>query len=377
MRRSRGQTPTSPPLLYIGTDTEKAGKGIYVARFDPVSGHIDAPVLAAATVRPAFFAFAPARAGKRVVFVGNEAADASASITSWSVDAATGMLTQIGSVSSGAPGPCFVSVDLTGQAVFAADYAGSAVVSYRVLPDGTLSPPVDLIDFKDRNRFGALGPQHDRQDAAHPHSATISPDNRFVVVNDLGTDRIWIFPFDAATAKLGEPGFHQLAGGSGPRHVAFHPNGRWLYGIDELANRIDQYLWTATHAESGSQAMLVDTGHSVPTVAPGYRGKLPNTAAEVAVSDDGRFLYASNRGEETLVVFALDPRSGALKLVQRLGCGGNGPRQFSFDATGRWLFCGNQLSSSVTLFSRDAAGGRLNGPLQTLAVESPMFTLLA
>ncbi|SNT18852.1 6-phosphogluconolactonase [Granulicella rosea] len=371
----RKHTPKpAPGFVYIGCDTSKGvAKGIYLCRFDAATGHLSTPVLAAPSLRPAYFAFGPVHNGRRMVYVGNEGPDAASStITTYAVDPVTGMLRQLAQVSSGASGPAYVSVDATGKSAYVADYAGSAVAAYGIKSDGLLTPPVEVLNYKKDDRFGPVGPQADRQDAPHPHCATISPDNRFVVVCDLGTDKISIFAIHPETGKLGEPTFFQCDPGTGPRHVAFHPNGRWVYGIDELSNKIDQYLWTATHGAE-PKAMLVDTKRSVATLAEGYSGGT-NTAAEVVVSPNGFYLYASNRGENTLVVFAIDQESGAPSVVQRIGCGGKGPRQFTLDPTGRWLLCGNQLSASVTVFARDPTSGKLTGPVQTLAIDSPMFT---
>ncbi len=309
----------------------------------------------------------------------NAVNDPGATVTTFALDPHTGALNQTGQVSSGGAGPCYISVDSMGKSAFVANYFGSSIASYRILPDGTLSQPVDQIDFKDRKRFGALGPNSTRQDIPHPHSTTISPDNRFLLVNDLGTDHISVFVIHHETGHLttSEPHlFTNERPGSGPRHVAFHPNGRWVYGINEIESTIDRYLWTATRFSEASQGLLVNTNTPVKTIAQDFpAGK--NTAAEVAVSPDGNFLYASNRGEDTLVVFSISPKDGSLDLIQRISCGGKVPRHFTLDPTGQWLLCGNQDSASVTVFRRDAATGKLTGPIQTVPVDSPLFTLFA
>ena len=374
-------TPSHTSLLYIGVDTAKGvGKGIYVASFDSSNGHLSEPQLAAETYRPAYFAFSPAGGARRVLYVGNEGSDLAAStITSFLVTGApkAPTLRQIGKVTAGFAGPAYVSIDSTGHAVFVANYGGGGVTSFRVLPDGTLSEPVERINYKDPGRFGKRGPNADRQDAPHPHCATLSPDNRFLLVNDLGDDEISVFIVDPETARLtaGEPHlFSNNRPGSGPRHVAFHPNGRWLYSINELDSTIDHFLFTTTH-HAVPQAMLVDAGPPVSTLDPGFSGK--NTAAEIVIPPDGYYLYASNRGEDSLVAYTIDPDTGSLKFLQRLSCGGKTPRQFTLDSTGQWLVCGNQDSASVAVFRRDPANGRLSGPTQTIAIDSPMCTLFA
>jgi 6-phosphogluconolactonase len=177
------------------------------------------------------------------------------------------------------------------------------------------------------------------------------------------------------TAKLGPPAlFSNARPGSGPRHIAFHPNGRWVYSINELDSTVDQFLWSTTSSRTQPQGLLVKAGPPVKTIAPGFPGGR-NAAAEVQVSRDGRFVYASNRGEDSLVVFMVAPTDGTLTLIQRISCGGRSPRHFTLDPSGRWILCGNQDSASVAVFRRDPTSGRLAGPTQTIPLDSVMFTL--
>jgi 6-phosphogluconolactonase len=369
--------PPPPAFVYFGTDTTPGvAKGIYLSRFDHGSGHLTGPQLVAATLRPSFMAISGVTQGHRRMYAVNAVADASATVTSFMVDPATGGLKEINKVSSGGAGPCYVALDATGESAYVADYFGSSIATYRALPSGALSGPVERLDYKDR-RFGQRGPVAARQDVPHPHSVHLTPDNRFLLVSDLGSDEISIFTVDAATASLGAPAlFTNDRPGSGPRHIAFHPNGRWVYSINEIDSTIDHLLWTATSSRTDPQGMLVNTGHFVKTIAPGFPAA-KNTAAEVAISPDGNFLYASNRGEDTLVVFAIAPGDGTLSLVQRISCGGKTPRHFTLSPDSRWLLCGNQDSGSITIFRRDGGTGRIGGPVQSVALDSPMFTLFA
>jgi 6-phosphogluconolactonase len=371
--------PPPPTFVYFGTDTATGpSKGIYLSRFDPAYGHLSPPMLAAQTPRPSFLALSSPVAGHRRLYAANETSDPAGAVTSFLIDPATGALKQLNQVTSVTAGPCYVSLDATGRAAFVANYAGSSIASYRVLPDGTLSQPVERIDYKDR-RFGTRGPNTARQDAPHPHSVHLSPDNRFLLVNDLGSDQISVFPIDPDTARLGPPAFFSNdRPGSGPRHIAFHPNGRWVYSINELDSTIDHFLWTTTSSRTDPQGLLVNADTPVKTIAPGFPAA-KNTAAEVAISSDGNYLYASNRGEDSLVVFAIAESDGALTFVQRIPCGGKTPRHFtlSSDSEEHWLLCGNQGSASVTVFHRDAGAGKLSGPTQTLPLDSVMFTLFA
>ena len=374
----RKPLPPQPVFVYFGTDTAKGvARGIYLSRFDPASGLLTLPILAAETLRPSFLALSPNSVGHRRLYAVNAVNDASASITSFLIaDSATGALRPINQVPSAGAGPCYISLDATGEAAFVANYYGSSIASYRVLPSGALSEPVERIDYKNP-KFGKRGPNSARQDVPRPHSVHLSPDNRFLLVNDLGSDRISVFAIDPATARLGPPAlFSNNRPGSGPRHIAFHPNERWLYSINELDSTIDRFLWTTTSSRTDPQGLLVNTGAPVKTIAPNFP-VAKNTAAEVAISLDGNFLYASNRGEDSLVVFSIDPTDGALTLVQRISCGGKTPRHFTLDPSERWLLCGNQDSASITIFRRDSASGRIGGPTQSIPLDSPMFCLFA
>jgi 6-phosphogluconolactonase len=369
--------PPQPVFVYFGTDTAKGvSQGIYLSHFDPASGLMTSPQLAAETLRPSFLALSPNTEGHRHLYATNEANDASATITSFLIDPVSGALKPINQVTSAGAGPCYISLDATGEAAFVANYAGSSIASYRVLPNGALTEPVERIDYKNP-KFGHRGPVTARQEAPHPHSVHLSPDNRFLLVNDLGSDHISVFPIEPATARLGPPAlFSNNRPGSGPRHIAFHPNGRWLYSINELDSTIDRFLWTTTSSRTNPQGLLVNTGAPVKTIAPNFP-VAKNTAAEVAISLDGNFLYASNRGEDSLVVFSIAPTDGALTLVQRISCGGKTPRHFTLDSSERWLLCGNQDSASIAVFRRDAASGRIAGPPPAPPHGSPMFSLFA
>jgi 6-phosphogluconolactonase len=363
-------------MVCFGTDTAKGvSKGIYQSHFDTTTGKLSSPVLAAATARPSFMALTPMGQGQRCLYAVNAINDPAATATSFAIDPKTGALHQTGQVSSGGAGPAYISVDSTRHSVFIANYFGASIASYRIQPDGTLSQPVDRIDFKDHQKFGALGPNSTRQDQSHPHCVTISPDNRFLLVCDLGTDHITVFGIHPETAQLSDPKtFTNGHPSSGPRHIAFHPNGRWIYGINEIDSTLDHYLWTATRFSDTPQGLLVNTNTPVKTIAPDFPAE-KNTAAELAISPDGLFLYASNRGEDSLVVFSIRPKDGKLDLVQRISCGGKTPRHFTLDPTAQWLLCGNQDSASVTIFHRDTATGKLTGPTQTVPLDSPLFTL--
>lgn len=373
----RKHAPAAPARVYFGTDTNNGeSKGIYLARFDSLTGQLSQPLLAATTARPSYMAITPAR---KHLYAVNAINDPAATVTGFAIDQRTGLLREIGQVSSGGRGPAYISIDATGRSAFVANYFGSMVASFRMLPNAMLSQPVERIDFNDHKKFAPLGPNTVRQDRSHPHCTTISPDNRFVLVCDLGTDHITVFAIDPETAQLNTSKpylFTNGRPGSGNRHVAFHPNGRWVYCINEIDSTIDHLLWTEAHTLNPPEALLVNTGHFVKTIAGSFPEE-KNTASEVVVSPDGNFLYASNRGEDTLVVYSIDQYKGSLKLVQRILSGGKTPRHFTFDPSGQWIICGHQDSGEVTIFRRDGATGRLTGPTQSVPLASVMYTLFA
>jgi 6-phosphogluconolactonase len=374
------QPPAPPPptFVYFATDTGKGvSKGIYLSRFDAASGQLTAPILAAETLRPSYLALSqPTADGHRRIYAANEGNTPADTLSSFVMDPATGALSLINKVSSAGPGPCYLSLDATGETAFVANYAGSTIATYHVLPDGALSEPVVRLDYKDP-KFGKRGPVTARQDAPHPHSVHLSPDNRFLIVNDLGSDELSVFVVDAANARLGPPAlFSNDRPGSGPRHIAFHPNGRWVYSINEIDSTLDHFLWTTTSSRTSPQGLLIYTGQHVKTIAANFPAA-KNTAAEVAISPDGNYLYASNRGEDTLVVFSIAADDGKLTLVQRIPCGGKTPRHFTLSPDSRWVLCGNQDSATITVFRRDPVSGRISGPVQTLPLDSVMFTMFA
>ncbi|HEV3151579.1 MAG TPA: beta-propeller fold lactonase family protein, partial [Acidobacteriaceae bacterium] len=198
---------------------------------------------------------------------------------------------------------------------------------------------------------------------------TLSPDERFLLVNDLGTDHIWIFHVDLKTAQLKETGAPwQAKPGSGPRHACFHPSGKWVYSINELTSTVDALAW---NAKTG----VLTSVSEVPLRDPAFKGE--SSGAELAIDRTGRFLYASNRAEDVLVVFKIDAASGALSFVQRIGCGGKTPRNFTLDPSEKWLVVANQDSQNVVVFARDPHDGTLKVTDRSYHVGAPVGLLFA
>jgi 6-phosphogluconolactonase len=336
-------------LIFAGTYTDKGStsRGIYAYRWDADSGTMTPLGLAARTVNPSFLALSPNR---RQLYAVNQVdryrGAKSGSVSSFAVDAVSGKLKRINVVSSGGASPCKIVADFTGKAAFVANFSGGSIASFRVLPGGGLSKPVS------RFRYDGHGVDPITQAGPHPHCTTVSPDNRYLLINDLGLDRISVYRMGPDTERLtpNVPAFYQGQAGGGPRSLAFHPSGRWAYSLNEMASTLDALAWDS---ERGSLTRF----QNISTLPDGFTGV--NTAATVAVVSDGRFLYASNRGDNSVAVFAISDHDGTLKAVQHVSCGGKTPRHFALDPGNQWLVVANQDSSNVVVFARNARSGFL------------------
>jgi 6-phosphogluconolactonase len=343
--------PGAPHLLFIGTYTTGASRGIYALRLDPASGDLAAPVVAAETSHPSFLALSPDR---RFLYA---IRDSEARVASFEVrDGALSLL-------PAAPAPkavagCHLAVDRTGRTLLVCNYHAGTVAALPLAADGRPGPG-QVIHHEGR------GPHPKRQEAAHVHSAAISPDNRFALVCDLGLDRIYTYQLDAAQARLapGRPPFTANAAASGPRHSAFSPDGRRFYASHELDNTVTAYDYVAA---SGALVLR----QAVSTLPAGFVGE--SSAAEVALRPDGRFLYVSNRGHDSLAVFAVDGATGLLSPVEFAPAGGRNPRHFALSPDGAWLVCAHQGSSSIGVFRVDPATGRLSPVGNPVTVPDPV-----
>ena len=355
--------------LYVGTYTHDMGPGgqadgIYMAEWDAAAGALGPLSLAMKTANPSFLAVPPSR---DALYAVNENEDdpepgggKGGSVTAFRRDRMTGSLTQQNVKPSGGSDPCHITVDRANRAVFVANYSSGSLTSYRVTPQGIEGP---VFQF---NAQGS-GPNKERQAGPHIHCVTLSPDERFLLVSDLGTDHIWIFYVDLKTAELKATGTPwQAKPGSGPRHTHFHPSGKWVYSINELTSTVDVLAWDAKNGTLKELSEVPLRGSAFPP---------DSTGAELAIDRGGRFLYASHRGENTLLVFSIDPASGALTFVQRIGSGGKNPRDFTLDPSERWLIAANQDSQNVVVFARDPHTGKLTQADRSAHVGAPVGVL--
>jgi 6-phosphogluconolactonase len=327
-------------LVYIASQNPDQ-KGIATAEFNPATGELSAPKMIMETPDPSHFALSP---GGTHLYMCNSGTPGG--ISAFAVeDRKTGALRLLNYKESKGRGPSFVSVDRSGKYLLDANYGGGYVEVYSMAKDGSLDQQTAFVQHTGSS-------VHARQNKPYAHWFATDPANQFALAADLGTDQIVIYRFDAATGKLApnDPPFTKVVGGMGPRHLVFHPNGRWLYGTAELSNEVVALRWDAGKGRATQF-------QAVKTLAEGF--KLPSTTAEIAVRADGKFLYASNRGEDSIVVYAIDATTGELSLRQRVSSGGKVPRYFTFDPTNQWFIVSNQDSGNVVVFSVDASTGEL------------------
>jgi 6-phosphogluconolactonase len=262
-----------------------------------------------------------------------------------------------------------VSVDQTGEDAFVANYGGGSFAAFS-LGDGGGLHNAAFFDCHNNPACGVTGPNTARQDTAHMHCAVISPDNRFVLACNLGEDAIEIFRIHpGADGPIEVPVRVAARAGSGPRHLAFHPNGLWLYCIHELDCTIDMYDWNVSN---GVPAPVLRKDSAISTLAS-QASLHGSTGCEMAVSPDGRFVYGNTRGENSLVVYRVNASTGLLTEQQRVFSGGGSTRHFAFDPSRRWLLCANQGTSTVTVFAHDPATGHLAETPKAFVLDTPMF----
>lgn len=337
-------------FIYVGTYTSapSKSKGIYTLEFDGSSGSLSPRKTTENVEDPSFMAIPP---GGAYLYAVNELleyrGEKSGAVSAFQIDSKTGDLKFINKVTSRGAAPCYVTVSSDGKFVLVANYLGGNVAVFPVKADGGLGEAVSV------QQHSGSGPHKDRQEAAHAHSVVLDRDNKYAFVCDLGIDRVMIYEFDRQTGELRpnpSQAFHATEPGAGPRHFKFHPNGRFAFLVNELNMTVSSLAYDA----AAGSLKLVDT---ISTLPRDFKGE--NTCADLHVSPDGRFVYASNRGHDSIAVFSFDEASGRLGLVEFASTGGRSPRNFGIDPSGRFLLAANQRSNSIVTFSIDPASGRL------------------
>ena len=350
-------------LAYFGTSTGGDSRGIYVSTFDESTGALSPPRLAAAIGNPGFLALHPS---KPLVYsvAASQAADGA-----WKEEVAAfamqpdGSLALLNTQPSGGSGPCHVSVDASGRVLLLANYNGGTVASYPIADDGRLGPAASTL----QHQGASVNPQ--RQKEPHPHGIypRQTQTGTLAYVPDLGLDKVMIYRLDTASGRLSPhtPAHASTEPGGGPRHMAFHPNGRYAYVNLELTSRVAAYrVDAATGALEGFQVL--------PSLPAGVQVD-GNSTAEILVHPGGRFLYVSNRGHDSIAVFAIDPQDGSLRFVEATPTGGRTPRNFGIVPGGRFLVAANQNGGNVTVFRIDAERGTLTRTGSEVAIDRPTY----
>ncbi len=367
---SSDRDTSTPILAYVGTYTPN-GQGIHLFKMNPSNGALTFVKVAAAVPSPSWMAIHP---NGKFLYAVNEISNfnggTSGSVTSFLINRATGDLTELNVVSSQGAGPAHLSVDPLGQFVFVANYGGGTVAVLRINLDGSLQNAGNV-----QADIGSVGPTHatnappgsfaiSGHDAPHAHMIQSDPAGKFVLHTDLGQDRIYIWLLNRTPGTLtpSATGFINVPPGDGPRHFAFHPNGKWLYTLQEEASTLELFDYNASTGALTQQQLLS-------TLPPGFVGT--NFTSEVRVSANGRYVYAANRLHDTIAVFSVDDDTGRLSFQSETSTLGDYPRSFTIDPTGSFLYSCNQRSDAITVFRLNGDGQHVIPTGQYVAAGNP------
>jgi 6-phosphogluconolactonase len=347
-------------LLYVGTYTEGTrSDGIYILRMDRRSGKLRRVGSVDAGANPSFLAIHP---NGRVLYAVNEVETHNGrpigAVSAFTIATDTGALTRMNDQPSGGGAPCYVSVDRSGRVVLVANYMEGSVALLPIEADGSLAPAAQVV------KHTGAGPNAERQEGPHAHCIVTDPTNRYALVVDLGTDRVYVYrlDIDAKFLRHVEGGDAVMRTGAGPRHIAFHPTLPLVY----VANELDSTVATLRFDTERGALSSIDISSTIPA---GWTGT--NYPADIHIAPSGRTLYVSNRGHNSLAVFSV-AQSGSLTLDQLVSTEGDWPRNFTLDPSGRWVLVANQRSNSIVVFGRDQESGGLTPAGQRIELPSPV-----
>ncbi|MFD1754337.1 lactonase family protein [Rufibacter sediminis] len=348
-------------MVYIGTYAKPDAESIFAYRLNEETGALTRALAVKGGENPSFLAL---DADRKHLYAVNETTEfkgqKSGAVSAFAIDQKTGDLTFLNRQPSRGGAPCYISLDHKNKVALVANYVGGNVSAFPLQPDGRLGASSDM------DQHEGKGPRP-QQDAAHAHCIVPDPQNNFALAVDLGIDQIISYRLDKAAGKLerqAQPAFTAKSG-AGPRHLTFHPtNKRFAYVINELNATLTSFTY---HADNGTLTEV----ETVSTLPAGYTGE--NACADIHVSPDGRFLYGSNRGHNSIVVYAIDANSNKLSLVEHVSTQGNWPRNFTFSPSGRTLLVANQRSNNITTFKVDTQSGKLTYTGNSASVSSPVF----
>jgi 6-phosphogluconolactonase len=353
--------PTNSPLrVYIGTYTGAKSKGIYLAPFDSGTGKLGAPELAVRTTSPSFLAVHP---NNRFLYAVGETSKVGnnkvGTVRSFLIDEGTGRLSLLNQETSGGEGPCHLSIDQTGKCLLVANYGSGSIAALPIQTDGKLAPATTTI----QHQGSSINPE--RQAGPHAHFITTDAANQFALACDLGLDKILVYRLNPTKGELvpNNPPSASVRPGLGPRHLVFSPDGRFTYLISEMGGTVTVFAYDAKRGE-------LKELQTVSTLPPDFKGA--KGCAEIQIHPSGRFLYGSNRGHDSIAVFAVDPGTGRLAWVDCQSTQGKTPRHFAIAPSGQWLLAENQGSDNIVVFRVDAATGRLSPTGQVVEAPSPV-----
>ncbi|HWA10015.1 MAG TPA: lactonase family protein [Opitutaceae bacterium] len=340
-------------FVYFGSHRSGPHIGFSLAHFDTDTGVLTKPEFLLEARAPAYFVIHP---DGRHLYTCNSGDPGSAA--AYEIDPHTGQLKFINRELAGGGDTSYLSLDHTGRYALVANYAGGNIAAFALRPDGGLG---DWTAFAQHTGSG-VNPQ--RQTHAYAHSIVLDPTNRFALVPDLGVDKVFVYRFNEKDGSLtpNTPAFTAVAPGSGARHIKFHPNGRWAYLINEMGCTVIAFSWDSAR---GTLAEF----QTISTLPADFKGT--SACAELEIHPNGRFLYGSNRGHDSLAVFAIDQETGRLTLLQHVPTQGKTPRNFALDPTSRWIICTNHDSNNAVVFRIDEATGRLTQAGDPVSVPYP------
>lgn len=339
--------------FFVGSYAEPDQPGIYVAEFDPETNQFQMVAQASGNLNPSFLT---QQAGGRHLYAVNEAIDQPGSVVAYRIEA-DGTLVELNRQLTAGAAPCHLSLSLHHRMLVASNYLGGSLCVYSLEHDGRIGLPLQLIQHRGH------GPHPERQTAPHPHSAIFDAAQAFLLAPDLGSDNLYQYRIDHHQLALQQ--YVALPAGSGPRHLTFSADGQTVYLVNELASTITVF----DYADA-----VLQPKQTVSCLPVGFAGE--STAADIHLSRDGRHLYASNRGHDSIVVCAID-EEGLLSVVEHVATGGTTPRNFAISPDGNFLLVANQTSDSITAFRIDTASGRLTAMCQPLPVSQPSCVLFA
>jgi len=346
-----GFTQNDEHYLLVGTYTSPKSEGIYVYKFNSTTGDVT-PVSKVTAGNPSYLAVSP---DQSFVFAVNEDGNDKGSVAAYAFNKENGTLTFINKQPSGGDHPCYVAVDKSGRWVAVGNYTGGSLSILPVMVNGSLGTP------QITPHVGSSVVKS-RQEKPHVHATVFSPDNKFLFVPDLGIDKVMVYAFNAGSGKLDPQEPVTTPPGAGPRHFTFHPNGKFAYLAEELTADVSAYTY-----EDGTLTFI----QRISALPEGFSGN--KSGADLHVSPDGRFLYASNRGtSNNIAIFSIDKRSGKLTPVGHQSTLGEIPRNFNFDPSGNFLLVANQNSDNIVIFKRNAKTGMLEDTGKRIEVGKPV-----